>query len=166
VPSATADLNRSSRSARRQAVDARPERHIEGFASGYQGSDVHQKMHTATLQPLWRDWRFAPMLKVCEDVTLGGDEDGDTDSDGVLDAFEKHYYGSITNGANSDTDGDGADLQTEYRMAATPLVDTYRTRSPMVATSRRRIVCGRAQKMSVSDSANRSRTRSPQMAVL
>jgi hypothetical protein len=130
--------------------------HIDGSAAGFTGSDVHQKMHTATLQPLWRDWRFAPMLKICEDVTLGGDEDGDTDNDGVVDAFEKYYYGSITNGGNSDTDGDGADLQTEYRYGSDPtLVDTDEDAIPDgndVAPQDRLCVAGALKKLSVSDS--------------
>jgi hypothetical protein len=94
--------------------------HIDGAAVGFSASGVKQRLHTTTLQPLWRDWRFAPMLQVCQDVTFGGDEDGDTDNDGVLDAFERWYYGSLTNGAASDTDLDGADLAKEYRWGSDP----------------------------------------------
>jgi hypothetical protein len=64
-----------------------------GVPAGYTGNGVKQAVNTSSMQPLWRDWRFIPMLHVCEDVTLGGDEDGDTDGDGVVDAFEKWYYG-------------------------------------------------------------------------
>jgi hypothetical protein len=130
---------------------------IEGFAAGFTGSGVHQKMHTSTLQPLWRDWRFAPMLKVCEDVDLDGDADGDTDNDGVLDGFEKWYYGSLANGGNSDTDGDGADLQTEYRWGSDPtVVDTDQdgvADGSDVAPQDRLCVAGALKKMSVADSA-------------
>jgi hypothetical protein len=131
--------------------------HIDGFAAGFTGSSVHQNMHTATLQPLWRDWRFAPMLKVCADVDLGGDNDGDADNDGVLDGFEKWYYGSTANGGNSDTDGDGADLQTEYRWGSDPtLADTDEDGIPDgsdVSPQDRLCVAGALKKMTVSDSA-------------
>jgi len=131
--------------------------HIEGTSAGFTGASVHQKMHTATLQPLWRDWRFAPMLKVCEDIDFGVDEDGDTDDDGVLDGFEKWYYGSLANGGNSDTDGDGADLLTEYRWGSDPtLADTDEDSIPDgsdAAPQDRLCVAGALKKMSVSDSA-------------
>jgi hypothetical protein len=131
--------------------------HIEGTAAGFTGNNVQQSYHTASLQPLWRDWRFAPMLKVCEDVTLGGDEDGDTDGDGVLDAFEKWYYGDITNGATSDTDGDGADLAAEYRWGSDPtLADTDGDAvvdGNDVAPQDRLCVQGTLKKLSVKDDA-------------
>jgi hypothetical protein len=130
--------------------------HIAGSAAGFSGNDVHQSYHTASLHPLWRDWRFAPMLKVCEDVTLGGDEDGDTDGDGVIDAFEKWYYGTITNAGASDTDADGADLATEYRWGSDPTVadtdgDTVVDGND-VAPQDRLCIKGTLKKLSVKDS--------------
>ena len=38
---------------------------------------------------------------------------GDTDADGVPDAYEQYYYGTLANGAASDTDGDGITLLAE-----------------------------------------------------
>ncbi|MBM3859157.1 MAG: hypothetical protein FJ395_05855 [Verrucomicrobia bacterium] len=38
----------------------------------------------------------------------------DTDMDGIPDWFEWHFYGSLTHGATSDTDGDGITLQDEF----------------------------------------------------
>jgi len=94
-----------------------------GSAAGFTANGIKQSYHSTSLQPLWRDWRFAPMLHVCEDVSLGVDEDGDTDGDGVLDGFEKWYYaGSLANDASSDTDGDGASLATEYRWGSDPTI--------------------------------------------
>jgi hypothetical protein len=99
--------------------------HLDGLALPTSGNAIRQAYHTDSMHPLWRDWRFAPMLDVCQDVTLGGDEDGDTDGDGVLDAFERWYYGDLTNSGSSDTDGDGANLALEYRWASDPtLADT------------------------------------------
>ncbi len=131
--------------------------HIEGSAIGFSASAVKQSLHTSTLQPLWRDWRFAPMLRVCEDVTFGGDEDGDTDNDGVLDGFEKWYYGSLSNGATSDTDGDSADLAKEYRWGSDPtLADTDGDTTDDgndVAPQDRLCVAGTLKKLSVKDIA-------------
>jgi len=97
------------------------------------------------------------MLKVCEDIDFGVDEDGDTDNDGVLDGFEKWYYGTLANGGNSDTDGDGADLVTEYRWGSDPtLADTDEDSIPDgsdAAPQDRLCVAGALKKMSVSDSA-------------
>ncbi len=45
---------------------------------------------------------------------------GDTDTDGVPDAFEQTYYGTLTNDANSDTDGDGRTLLQEYTAGSQP----------------------------------------------
>ncbi len=39
----------------------------------------------------------------------------DSDSDGIADWFEQHYYQTLANGAESDSDGDGYTLIEEYR---------------------------------------------------
>ena len=99
--------------------------HLSGNATSITGNAINQAYHTDSMHPLWRDWRFAPMLDVCQDVTFGVDEDGDTDGDGVLDGFERWYYGDLTNDGSSDTDGDGANLALEFRWASDPtLADT------------------------------------------
>jgi hypothetical protein len=47
--------------------------------------------------------------------------DRDTDIDGVPDWFEIEYYGNLSNGADSDTDGDGLTLAQEYAAVTNPL---------------------------------------------
>ena len=46
---------------------------------------------------------------------------GDTDGDGVPDAYEQYYFGALTNGAASDTDGDGITLLAERSGGTHPL---------------------------------------------
>lgn len=46
---------------------------------------------------------------------------GDSDRDGVPDAWEQYYYNSLTNDASSDTDGDGLNLLVEYQGGYQPL---------------------------------------------
>lgn len=46
---------------------------------------------------------------------------GDSDADGVPDAFESYFYGTLANGAASDTDGDGISLATEHGGGTNPL---------------------------------------------
>lgn len=46
---------------------------------------------------------------------------GDTDADGVSDAFEQRHYGTLTHAAGSDTDGDGLTLLAEATGGTHPL---------------------------------------------
>lgn len=46
---------------------------------------------------------------------------GDTDGDGVPDAYEQYHYGTLANGALSDTDGDGISLLAERSGGTNPL---------------------------------------------
>jgi hypothetical protein len=46
---------------------------------------------------------------------------GDSDGDGVADAFEQKYYGTLANGANYDGDGDGITLLAEANGGTNPL---------------------------------------------
>ncbi|MBP6507865.1 MAG: hypothetical protein KA257_09910 [Opitutaceae bacterium] len=46
---------------------------------------------------------------------------GDSDADGVPDAYEQRYYGTLTNNADSDSDSDGINLLTEYIGGTNPL---------------------------------------------
>ena len=88
--------------------------HIEGSIAAVTLVDPN----FTTLHPLWRDWRFAPMIRVSED--LASDPSGDTDLDGVVDGFERWYLGTIAQGAGADGDGDGATLLDEYTAGSDP----------------------------------------------
>jgi hypothetical protein len=88
--------------------------HIEGSLTGVTFIDPHN----TTLHPLWRDWRFFPMLHVSQDLAGGGD--GDTDDDGVLDGFERWYFGDTSPDPSDDGDADGATLIAEYLAGADP----------------------------------------------
>ena len=55
-----------------------------------------------SLQPIWRDWRFVPMLPLARDVDAGGS--ADSDGDQVADAFERWYFGDLSRGAADDGD--------------------------------------------------------------
>jgi len=46
---------------------------------------------------------------------------GDSDGDGVPDAYEQNYYGTLANSGASDTDGDGITLLTEYTNGTSPI---------------------------------------------
>lgn len=46
---------------------------------------------------------------------------GDSDGDGVPDAYEQYYFGTLANGAASDTDGDGITLLAERAGGTNPL---------------------------------------------
>ncbi|NQY90608.1 MAG: penicillin acylase family protein [Deltaproteobacteria bacterium] len=131
---------------------------VAGTAAGFTANNLKQAYHTSSLHPLWRDWRFAPMLHVCEAVTFGVDEDGDADNDGVIDGFETWYYdGDLSNDGSSDTDGDGATLATEYRWGSDPtLADTDGDTVPDgldVAPQDRLCVSGTLKKLLIKDSS-------------
>jgi hypothetical protein len=81
---------------------------IEGSLSGVTSIDPN----FSSLQPIWRDWRFAPMLAVSQDLAGGGN--GDSDGDGVLDGYERWYFGDLSRGAEDDADGDGLRLVDEF----------------------------------------------------
>ena len=74
--------------------------------------------HTTTLHPIWRDWRFVPMLHVSGDLEQSGT--GDVDGDGVLDGYERWYFGDAKAKAKSDADGDQASLLDEFLAGADP----------------------------------------------
>ena len=130
--------------------------HIAGNASGFFGNYLKQDTHTTSLQPLWRDWRMVPILDVCSDVEFGVDEDGDRDGDGVLDAYERWYFGDTGQAADSDSDGDGASLATEFRWGSDPTSadtdgDTVADGSD-VAPQDRLCVAGELKKLLAKDS--------------
>jgi hypothetical protein len=53
---------------------------------------------------------------------------GDTDGDGLPDAYEQYYYGTLANAAASDTDGDGITLLAERNGGTHPIYGTVRRR--------------------------------------
>jgi len=46
---------------------------------------------------------------------------GDSDGDGIPDAYEQYYYGTLANGADADSDGDGLSLLAERTGGTSPL---------------------------------------------
>ncbi len=74
--------------------------------SGFIGTNGVPDRNVDSLHAIWREWRFAPMLHVAEDLAV--DPDGDLDDDKVLDGFEKWYFGS--NGPLPTDDGDADEL--------------------------------------------------------
>ncbi|MDP3768589.1 MAG: flexitail domain-containing putative surface protein, partial [Dehalococcoidia bacterium] len=86
--------------------------------SAFIDSDGLPDPNVDTLHDIWRDWRFVPMLHVAED--LASDPDGDIDNDGVLDGFEKWYFGSNSPAPTADADSDGLNLQEEFLNASDP----------------------------------------------
>jgi hypothetical protein len=74
--------------------------------------------HFDSMHDVWRDWRFYPMLHVAEDLAV--DPDGDVDNDGILDAWERWYFGSTSPAPTDDADGDGLNLLAEYVFGSDP----------------------------------------------
>ena len=86
--------------------------------SGFIDSDGIPGRHVTSLHSTWRDWRFVPMLHVAED--LATDPDGDIDNDGVLDGFERWYFGSSAPLPTDDSDSDGLHLLGEALLGLDP----------------------------------------------
>ncbi len=91
--------------------------HAEGDLDGVTAIDPNY----TTLHPIWRDWRFVPILRAATD--LGGGGSPDPDGDGVWDSFERWYYGNTSRGANDDGDEDDSSLLAEF-MAGTDPTDS------------------------------------------
>ncbi|HUQ52155.1 MAG TPA: penicillin acylase family protein, partial [Gammaproteobacteria bacterium] len=75
--------------------------------------------NVTSMQPIWRDWRFLPMLHVAETIE-GGSSTGDADADGVLDGFEKWYFDATTVAAKDNGDGDKSKLVDEFENGSDP----------------------------------------------
>lgn len=73
--------------------------------------------NVTSIQPIWRDWRFLPMLHVAEDIEAG---DEDSDADGVYDAFENWHFGVLTGDAEENADGDKSELLSEFLNGSDP----------------------------------------------
>ncbi len=86
--------------------------------SGFIDTEGVPDDHADSLHPVWRDWRFVPMLHISED--LAADPDGDVDNDGVLDGYERWYYGSSAPAGTDDSDGDGLALAAEFLLGIDP----------------------------------------------
>ncbi len=86
--------------------------------SGFIDTAGFPDRNDASLHPTWRDWRFVPMLHVAQD--LATDPDGDVDNDGVLDGFERWYFGSNSPAPTSDADSDGLTLYGEFIAGTDP----------------------------------------------
>jgi hypothetical protein len=79
--------------------------------------------HTTTLHPIWRDWRHVPMLVGGSSLALNG---GDTDGNGILDAWECWHFDRIGVAATSlqngpgDPDGDRLSNLEEWTAGSDP----------------------------------------------
>ncbi|HJX62077.1 MAG TPA: hypothetical protein VJ578_05875, partial [Dehalococcoidia bacterium] len=80
--------------------------------SGFVDSAGDPDPNFDSLHSIWGEWRYVPMLHIAED--LATDPDGDVDNDGVLDGFEKWYFGSNGPAPTDDADDDGATLLDEF----------------------------------------------------
>ncbi|HEY0299920.1 MAG TPA: penicillin acylase family protein, partial [Rhizomicrobium sp.] len=86
---------------------------IQGSLAGVSAIDPN----FTSLHPIWRDWRFVPMLPIGRDVADGG---ADSDGDDVPDAFERWYYDDLSRDGSADGDGDGLSLAGEYAGGVDP----------------------------------------------
>jgi hypothetical protein len=87
--------------------------------SGFVDSGGNPDPNFDSLHSIWGEWRYVPMLHIAED--LASDPDGDVDNDGMLDGFEKWYFGSNDPSPSDDADGDGATLLDEFLNGLDPL---------------------------------------------
>ncbi len=86
---------------------------IEGNVAAVSSIDPN----TTSFSPIWRDWRFLPMLSVGADLAAG---DADGDGDGVWDAFERWHFGTTDIKSSDDSDGDKAKLLEEFERNTDP----------------------------------------------
>lgn len=86
---------------------------IEGSFGGVDSIDPNAD----SIQPIWRDWRFLPMLHASQDLASGNP---DSDGDGVWDSFERWYFGDLSRKGRDDSDGDKLRLVDEFERGADP----------------------------------------------
>lgn len=89
-----------------------------GLIVGSLGGGSTVDRNFSTLHPIWRDWRFVPMLPLARDIASGGNDD--SDGDGVPDAFERWYFGDLSRDGSDDGDADGLDLANEFSQGVDP----------------------------------------------
>lgn len=87
---------------------------IQGSLTGVTAIDPH----FTSLHPIWRDWRFVPMLPLARDLEEAGTID--SDGDGVPDAFERWHFGDLSRGGDDDGDLDGLRLRDEWEQGVDP----------------------------------------------
>ena len=73
--------------------------------------------NVTSIQPIWRDWRFLPMLHVASDIEDGN---ADGDGDGVFDGFERWYFDTTTPNDKDNGDGDKSKLIDEFLNGSDP----------------------------------------------
>lgn len=88
-----------------------------GFISGTLQAVNGIDPNFTSLHPIWRDWRFVPMLPIGRDLAEGS---ADSDGDDVPDAFERWYFGDLSRDGASDDDGDGLGLEQEATVGVDP----------------------------------------------
>jgi hypothetical protein len=89
-----------------------------GLIQGSLGAVSAIDPNVTSLQPIWRDWRFVPMLPIARDIGANGS--ADSDGDGVPDAYERWYFGDLSRGADDDGDGDCLTLADEAAQGVDP----------------------------------------------
>ena len=89
-----------------------------GFIQGSLGAITAIDPNFTSLQPIWRDWRFVPMLPLARDIAAHGS--ADSDGDGVPDAYERWYFGDLSRNASDDQDHDGLSLLDEATQGVDP----------------------------------------------
>jgi hypothetical protein len=87
---------------------------VQGSLAGVTGID----RNFTSLHPIWRDWRFVPILPLARDLAANGTIDSDGDQ--VPDAFERWYFGDLTRSGDDDSDFDGLALRGEWTQGVEP----------------------------------------------
>jgi hypothetical protein len=59
-------------------------------------------------------------FELCVPAVKNNETNQDVDADGILDGFERWYYGNTANDATSDTDSDGSTLLDEFSDGSDP----------------------------------------------
>jgi hypothetical protein len=96
---------------------------IPNNGAPFSGNFAGRSPHTESLHPIWRDWRFVPMLKAGATIASAN---GDADGNGILDAWECWHFDKTGVAATSqqngpgDPDGDRLSNLEEYQAGSDP----------------------------------------------